>query len=73
MFDFPPSINQTTLETVRTLTSMARFVIADLTDARSVLQELQAIVPDLPSVAVRLLIKRSSPEYGMFGFFRRYP
>jgi hypothetical protein len=52
---------------------MARFVIADITDARSVLQELQAIVPDLPSVAVRLLIKKSAPELGMLGFFRRYP
>jgi uncharacterized protein YjbI with pentapeptide repeats len=73
VFDFPPSANQTLLETVKTLASMSRFVIADLTDARSVLQELQAVVPDLPSVAVRLLIKKSSPEYGMLGFFRRYP
>jgi hypothetical protein len=53
MFDFPPSANQTLLETVKTLANMARFVIADLTDARSVLREVQAIVPALPSVAVR--------------------
>jgi hypothetical protein len=52
---------------------MARFVIADLTDARSVLQELQAIVPDLPSVAVRLLIKKSEHDYGMLDFLRMYP
>jgi uncharacterized protein YjbI with pentapeptide repeats len=73
VFDFPPSANQTLLETVKTLANMARFVIADLTDARSVLQELQAIVPALPSVAVRLLIKKSEPEYGMLDYFRQYP
>jgi hypothetical protein len=73
VFDFPPSANQTLLETVKTLANMARFVIADLTDARSVLQELQAIVPALPSVAVRLIIKKSEPEYGMLDYFRRYP
>jgi hypothetical protein len=51
---------------------MAKFVIADLTDARSVLQELQAIVPGLPSVAVRLLIKKSAHEHGMLDYIRAY-
>jgi uncharacterized protein YjbI with pentapeptide repeats len=72
VFDFPPSANQTLLETVKTLANMARFVIADLTDARSVLQELQAIVPALPSVAVRLLIKKSAHEYGMLDYIRKF-
>ena len=72
MFDFASSARQSTVETVTTLARMARFVIADLTDARSVLMELQAIVPDLPSVAVRLLIKKSEHEYGMLDFIRRY-
>jgi hypothetical protein len=72
VFDFQPSTNQTTLETIKTLASIARFVIADLTDARSVLQELQAIVPALPSVAVRLLIKKSEHEYGMLDYIKAY-
>jgi uncharacterized protein YjbI with pentapeptide repeats len=72
MFDFPPSPNQPTLGTIKTLASMARFVIADLTDARSVLQELQATVPALPSVAVRLLLKKSAPEYGMLDEIRLF-
>jgi hypothetical protein len=72
VFDFKPLTNQTTIETIKTLASMARFVIADITDARSVLQELQAIVPSLPSVAVRLLLKKSEHEYGMLDHFRRY-
>ena len=51
---------------------MARFVIADLTDARSVLQELQAIVPGLPLVAVRLLIKKSKRKFGMLDDLMAY-
>jgi hypothetical protein len=31
-----------------------------------------AIVPNLPSVAVRLLIKKSAPEYGMLDFIRKF-
>jgi hypothetical protein len=72
MFDFPPSANATTVETIKILTNMARFVVADLTDARSVLQELGSIVPVLPSVAVRLIIKKSEHEYGMLDYIRRY-
>ena len=72
MFDFQASANQTTVGTMRTLANMARFVIADLTDARSVLQELQAIVPDLPKLAVRLLIQKSAHEYGMLDDIRAY-
>jgi len=37
-----------------------------------VLQELGAIVPSLPSIAVRLLIKKSEHEYGMLDYIRAY-
>jgi hypothetical protein len=52
---------------------VARFVIADLTDAKNVRQELEAIVPDLPSVALLLMIKKSTHEYGMPDKIRKYP
>jgi hypothetical protein len=52
---------------------MARFLIADITDAKSVLQELQAVVPANPSVPVQPVILNSQTEPGMFDFFRMYP
>jgi hypothetical protein len=72
MFDFRPLTSQTTVETIKTLAGMARFVIADLTDARSVLEELAVIVPAFPRVAVRLLLKKSEHEYGMLDYIRSY-
>jgi hypothetical protein len=73
MFDFTVPTSQTTLETVSTLAHMARFVIADLTDAKSILQELQVIVPNSPSVLVQPILLASQEEPGMFDFFRRFP
>ena len=73
LFDFVKSRSQTTVETISTLAHMARFVIADLTDAKSVLQELQAIVPLSPSVPVQPLLLASQEEPGMFDFIRRFP
>lgn len=72
LFDFEKPSNKTTLETVSTLAHMARFVIADLTDAKSVLQELQAIVPMNPSVPVQPLLIGSQAEPGMFDFFKMF-
>src|SRR6516162_7354537 len=49
LFDFDKPTTRTTDETITLLARMARFVIADVPDAKSVLRELRAIVPDLPS------------------------
>lgn len=60
-------------ETVRTLAGMSRFIIVDLTNAKSVLQELRGIVPDFPSVPVQPLILSEQSEPGMLAYFRRFP
>jgi uncharacterized protein YjbI with pentapeptide repeats len=73
LFDFDRPASQTVDETVSLLARMARFVVADLTDAKSVLQELRGNVPELPSVPVQPIIIASQEEPGMFDFFHRYP
>jgi hypothetical protein len=73
MFDFPPSCSRATLRRSKRWLVWHGLWFADLTDAKSVLQELQAIVPDFPSVAVRILIKRGQYEPGMLDFIRRFP
>ena len=72
LFDFEKPNSRNADETITLLARMARFVVADISDAKSVSQELRAIVPDLPSVPVQLIIPAMQEEPGMFDFYRNF-
>ena len=70
-FDKPTSRNHT--ETVSTIAHLSKFIIADLTNQRSIPHELAILIPNLRSVPVIPLIRDEQKPYGMFQDFENAP
>jgi uncharacterized protein YjbI with pentapeptide repeats len=73
VFDFAKPSTRDTHETITLLARMARFVIADITEAKSIPQELVSIVEQLPSLPVQPILLRGGEPWGMYDHIRRYP
>jgi hypothetical protein len=63
LFDFQKPNDRDLIESVVRFAAVSRFVIADLSDPKSVPAELQAIVPQFPSLPVVTIIEGSEREY----------
>jgi len=63
LFDFDKPGDRDLIESIVRFASVSRFVIADLSDPKSVPAELQAIVPNFPSLPVVPIIEASQREY----------
>lgn len=72
LFDFEKPLNRDFTETVSTLAHLAKFIIADITEPRSIPHELRTIIPNL-QVPIQPLLQSDSSEYGMFIDFKKYP
>jgi uncharacterized protein YjbI with pentapeptide repeats len=72
LFDFEKPQSRDVIETVSILAHMSRCVIADITEPRTVPQELQAFVGDLKVPTVLILEKRKDVEYSGAEHFKNY-
>lgn len=60
LFDFDKPSTRDTQETIVTLADISRFIVADITDPKSISQELASIVPNFPSVPVQPVLQKDS-------------
>jgi uncharacterized protein YjbI with pentapeptide repeats len=73
LFDFAPSASRDVTETIKTLASLARFVIADVTEATEVRAELHNIVRDFPSLPVQPILLRGHSEFVSLSHLTKLP
>lgn len=72
IFDFEPSANRNLTETIQLLASLSKFVIADLSDAKSIPQELSVIIPSFPSIPIAPILVEGEQEYSMFEHWNQF-
>ncbi len=72
VFDLKKLASRDVSETLFTLANIARFTIADITNAKNILWELQHIVPKLPWVPIQPILQVSLKNSLLFDQFRKY-
>lgn len=72
LFDFEKPTNRSLTETVSILAHMARFVIADITDSKSIPLELERTIKNLPHVPFQPLLLKGDSGFAMFDEYRLY-
>lgn len=72
IFDFDTPTNRDTQETITILARLSRFIIADITDPKSIPQELVSIVESLPSVPVQPILETGKEPWAMYDHIKRY-
>jgi hypothetical protein len=71
LFTFTKPKSRDLVEAIMGFAALSRFVIADLSEPKSVQQELEAIAPHFQSVPIVPLINRTGKEYATFESIRR--
>jgi len=73
LFTYSRPMSRDLVETILGSAALSRFIIADLSEPRSLPQELQAIVPNLQSVPVVPIINEGGREFATFDSIARRP
>ena len=73
IFDFSVPASRDVTETVKVLAGLARFVIADITDATEVRVELHNIIKDFTSLPVQPILLRGQPEFVSLLHLKNFP
>lgn len=72
LFDFEKPNQKDLTETIGLIGRMSKFVVADLTDAKSIPQELSELIPNNPSLTIYPIISKEDREYSMFEHWQKY-
>jgi len=76
LFDFSMPESRDTTETIKTLAHLSKFIIADLSEPKSVPHELAHIIPTLEVPVKPIIVNEvngiKQTEYGMFKDFEKY-
>lgn len=73
LFDFEKPNQKDLTETIGLIGRMSKFIVADLTDAKSVPQELSELIPNNPTLTIYPIISKEDREYSMFEHWQKYP